>query len=635
MSLLDYYKNEVEDKSDEDEDSGPREGISGEIFNLNKLAAELTKCDKSVESEDLIKKSMLKNPFLKESLKKEKVLKATVDVMYLKNYPAGSCVIREGEPGSNLYVCADGFLDVLQGNKKINTLQPGTVFGELALLYNQKRMATIVAKTPCSLWVLDRKDFHHIIMKDNIQRREENVKYLKSVPLLKNLDDSVLKKMSDLLTAKLFPKDTVIIKQGDEGRIFYIITSGKVVVTAKEADGTEKTLKILGKGDFFGEMAILNDDKRAATVTALAPAVECLLLDRIPFINLLGTMKELREEVKIRNRTVSEKVEKVSEYQDVDFKDLDVVGTLGVGAFGRVELVQHKKDKNLVFAMKCLKKVHVVEQQQKEHVFNEKEVMLECRNPFIARLYKTYRDSKYLYLLQEVCLGGDVFAMLHKKKRLDEHFVKFIAACVTEAFDYLHQNGMVYRDLKPENMLFDARGYVKLVDFGLAKKIGPTDKTWTFVGTPDYLAPEMILGKGHDRSVDYWTLGILIYELSVGRPPFKEKDPLKTCNSILKGIDRVAFPGTMNKTLQLLIKKLCRQEPTERLGYLKEGVAGIKEQKWFQGFDWESLQSGKMKAPYVPKIKGPTDLSNFEVTVKNEKIPPDDLTGWDAGFETI
>ena len=117
----------------------------------------------------------------------------------------------------------------------------------------------------------------------------------------------------------------------------------------------------------------------------------------------------------------------------------------------------------------------------------------------------------------EACLGGDVWTILQKRKFLDENSAKFMTACVVEAFDYLHVRGIVYRDLKPENLLLDAKGYVKLVDFGFAKKVNPPEKTWTFAGTPEYLAPEIILNKGHDRAVDYWSLGIFVHELMVGR----------------------------------------------------------------------------------------------------------------------
>lgn len=131
-------------------------------------------------------------------------------------------------------------------------------------------------------------------------------------------------------------------------------------------------------------------------------------------------------------------------------------------------------------------------------------------------MYKTFRDDKYIYMLLEACLGGEVWTILRDKKFFDEYTTKFIIACVIEAFQYLHPKGIIYRDLKPENLLLDSRGYVKLVDFGFAKNVGVLKKTYSFCGTPAYIAPEIIRKKGHNKAVDYWALGILTHELLTG-----------------------------------------------------------------------------------------------------------------------
>lgn len=199
----------------------------------------------------------------------------------------------------------------------------------------------------------------------------------------------------------------------------------------------------------------------------------------------------------------------------------------------------------------------------------------------------------------EACLGGDVWTQLQKTKFFEEKTSKFVTGCVVEAFEYLHTRGVIYRDLKPENLMIDTEGYVKLVrmtyrvrkykefffesichlqvDFGFAKRVGPNNKTWTFAGTPEYVAPEIILNKGHDRAVDYWALGVFIHELLVGKPPFRGKDHMKTYNLILRGIDVVQMPQKIPKSAQHLIKGLCRQNPTDRLGYQKKGIADVKK----------------------------------------------------------
>lgn len=206
-----------------------------------------------------------------------------------------------------------------------------------------------------------------------------------------------------------------------------------------------------------------------------------------------------------------------AEYLDIEFDDLSLITTIGIGGFGRVELVKYTKDESVrTFALKCLKKQNIVDTRQEQHVLSERNIMLACDCTFIAKLYRTYHDQKYVYMLLEACLGGEVWTILRDRGYFDDFTAQFIIGCVLEAFEYLHKRGIVYRDLKPENLMLDDRGYIKLVDFGFAKYIGYSTKTWTFCGTPEYVAPEIILNKGHDRAVDYWALGILIGELLTG-----------------------------------------------------------------------------------------------------------------------
>lgn len=256
-----------------------------------------------------------------------------------------------------------------------------------------------------------------------------------------------------------------------------------------------------------------------------------------------------------------------------------MLATLGVGGFGRVELVQIQGDNGRSFALKQMKKAQIVETRQQQHIMSEKEIMGEANCDFIVKLYKTFKDRKYLYMLMESCLGGELWTVLRDKGHFDDGTTRFYTACVVEAFDYLHSRNIIYRDLKPENLLLDIHGYVKLVDFGFAKRLQSGRKTWTFCGTPEYVAPEVILNRGHDISADYWSLGVLMFELLTGTPPFTGADPMKTYNIILKGIDAIEFPRNITRNATALIKKLCRDNPAERLGYQKGGISEIQKHK--------------------------------------------------------
>ncbi|XP_053695892.1 cGMP-dependent protein kinase 1 [Sabethes cyaneus] len=582
------------------------------------------------DAEVMIKKAITANEFLNNLMDEER-LKAVTDAMSPMTFPPNSYIIKEGDIGAHFFVSANGTYEVVVENKVIKSFGRGVVFGELAILYKAKRFASIRVTTEAKVWMLERRVFQKIMMKSGRKEREENVKFLSTVSILKDLEIEKLHKISDLLKREFYATGSTIIQQGDPGDKFYIIRGGSVNVIKTDRNGVDKLVGTLQRGAYFGEQALLHEDRRLASIIANPPGTECLTLNRIAFNEFLGGLEKLRE-IKLFDdmpRT-SDNRKIVSEYEHIQLHDLTYIGTLGIGGFGRVELVQCRNRQT--FALKYLKKIEMVRQQQQEHAYSEKDIMLSCNSPFIVRLYKTYRDKKYLYFLMEACLGGDVWTILQKSKYFDERTARFMTGCVVEAFEYLHSRNMIYRDLKPENLMLDEKGYIKLVDFGFAKRIGANQKTWTFAGTPEYVSPEIILNKGHDRAVDYWALGVFIHELLVGKPPFRGKNHMKTYNAILRGIDIIELPSRIPKKAQVLIKRLCRQTPAERLGYGKNGIADIKNHPWFAGFEWQRLKDRTLLAPLVRPIQSDTDLSNFDEYPKDLDEPPDETSGWDINF---
>uniref|UniRef100_A0A8C7X1N1 cGMP-dependent protein kinase n=1 Tax=Oryzias sinensis TaxID=183150 RepID=A0A8C7X1N1_9TELE len=302
--------------------------------------------------------------------------------------------------------------------------------------------------------------------------------------------------------------------------------------------------------------------------------------------------------------------------------------TFCFSAYSQVKL----KDDETTFALKCIKKKHVVDTRQQQHIYSEKKILQQTNSSFIIRLFRTFRDNKYIYMLLEVCLGGELWTVLRDMSCFEEPTARFCIGCVLEAFDYLHCMGIIYRDLKPENLLLDADGYVKMADFGFAKQIGIGRKTWTFCGTPEYVAPEVIMNKGHDFGADCWSLGILVFELLTGNPPFSGSDPIKIYTMVLHGIDRVDFPKRIGKRPDDLIRRLCKLNPVERIGNKKNGIMDIKKHKWFQGFNWEGLQGRKLPSPLKRELRGPMDHSNFDMFPPDSEEAPDELSGWDKDF---
>ncbi|XP_073241493.1 cGMP-dependent protein kinase 1-like isoform X3 [Porites lutea] len=621
------------------------QGVSAEPKQLNhaNIQKYLRHYPKSERSKELIKDAILDNDFLKKLEASQ--IREVMECMYEKKCKKDEYVIKEGEQGSHLYVLEDGKVKVTKEGAVLGQMGPGRVFGELAILYKCPRTASVKAETEVRMWAIDRQTFQTIMMKTGMMRQKEHMDFLKSVPLLKDLREDILSKVADVIEEVSYDEGEYIIRQGARGDTFFIIKKGKVNVTQRTSVHADpKHIRTLQGGEFFGEKALKGEDLRTANCIAGKGGVDCLVLDREAFEAYIGSLEDMKTDKysdekrgvepqmlrmiqEMESRTKAEQ----DEFAKVNLRDLSIIKTLGVGGFGRVELVQLANDKR-TFALKTLKKHHIVETRQQEHIMSEKKIMMESNCPFIVRLYKTFTNNKYLFMLLEACLGGELWTILRDKGSFDDGTTRFYVGCVIEAFTYLHERGIVYRDLKPENLLLDSKGYCKLVDFGFAKRIGFGRKTWTFCGTPEYVAPEIILNKGHDLSSDYWSLGILMFELLTGSPPFTGSDPMKTYNIILKGIDMIEFPRKVLKNAHALIKKLCRDNPTERLGYQKGGLKDIMKNKWFDGFNWEGLRQRKLQAPIIPKIKSPTDASNFDDYPPDDETPPDDTTGWDKDF---
>ncbi|KAG8122940.1 hypothetical protein E2320_018281, partial [Naja naja] len=337
------------------------------------------------------------------------------------------------------------------------------------------------------------------------------------------------------------------------------------VDVTRNVDGQEEHIRVLKAGDHFGELSLIRNIRRTAScraqdeVTCIAVAKEGSFLEGPPTpVRLQDLLPVFYEDGEQRGRPV----------------------VLGTGGFGTVELVRNTVEgQDYFFALKRLRKDHVVQKRQQDHVLMEKKVLQQSRCPFIVRLFSTFRDSRHVYLLLEFCQGGELWAKLREVRCFSEPVAIFCSACVVEALDYLHGQGIVYRDLKPENLMLDAKGYVKLVDFGFAKALRRGEKTYSFCGTPEYLAPEILRHEGHDYAVDFWTLGVLIFEMLVGRPPFHSTEPQKIYSRIMDGV--FSFPAFVSEAACSLIAKLCRRRPGQRLGNTSSGIRGIRKHRVF------------------------------------------------------
>ncbi|KAI0703585.1 cAMP dependent protein kinase [Cytidiella melzeri] len=291
--------------------------------------------------------------------------------------------------------------------------------------------------------------------------------------------------------------------------------------------------------------------------------------------------------------------------------DFEVKGTLGTGTFGRVLLVKLRgtssSTANNCFALKVLRKSEIVRLRQVEHVNAERYILSRARHPFVVDLYATFQDSMNIYMLQSYVPGGELFTHLRRAQRFTPDVTRFYLATIILALKYLHSFNIIYRDLKPENLLLDSRGYVRLIDFGFAKIVD--DRTWTLCGTPEYLAPEIIQSDGHGKAADWWACGILAYEMMVGYPPFFDETPYGIYEKILKG--RIHWPKDMDRLSRDIIKAFLHPDRSKRLGNMIGGAQDVLDHPWFRGVDWDALERREIRAPIVPHVSSLEDMRHF------------------------
>ncbi|KAI0064693.1 Pkinase-domain-containing protein [Artomyces pyxidatus] len=300
-------------------------------------------------------------------------------------------------------------------------------------------------------------------------------------------------------------------------------------------------------------------------------------------------------------------------HRSLKLTDFEVKGTLGTGTFGRVLLVKLRStaatqsNTTNFFAMKVLRKTEVVRLRQVDHVKAERHILSRVRHPFIVDLYATFQDSLNIYMLLSYVPGGELFTHLRRAGRFSPDVTRFYLATIVLALKYLHSFNIIYRDLKPENLLLDHRGYLRLTDFGFAKIVD--DRTWTLCGTPEYLAPEIIQSDGHGKPADWWACGILAYEMMVGYPPFFDETAYGIYERILDG--KIQWPRDMDPLSRDLIKGFLHPDRTKRLGNMIAGPQGVLDHPWFRGVDWDALERREIRAPIVPHVTSLDDTRYF------------------------
>uniref|UniRef100_A0A8C7WJ64 protein kinase C n=1 Tax=Oncorhynchus mykiss TaxID=8022 RepID=A0A8C7WJ64_ONCMY len=311
-------------------------------------------------------------------------------------------------------------------------------------------------------------------------------------------------------------------------------------------------------------------------------------------------------------KTVSQPTPKREVNGGMQMEDFNCVSVLGRGHFGKVLLAEFKRSGKL-YAIKALKKGDVVMRDEVDSLMCEKrifETINSSHHPFLVNLHGCFQTADHVCFVMDYSPGGDLMTHIHTSI-FTERQAQFYASCVLLGLEFLHQNKIVYRDLKLDNLLMDADGYVRIADFGLCKEgMGHGDRTSTFCGTPEFLAPEVLTDNNYTRCVDWWGLGVLIYEMLVGESPFPGDDEEEVFDSIVN--DEVRYPRFLSPESVSITQKLLQKNPERRLGSGEPDANEVKKHRFFQGVDWAALLHKKVVPPFFPRIRTPGDVSNFD-----------------------
>eukprot|EP00956_Cyclotella_meneghiniana_P037142 scaffold134820_cov57-Cyclotella_meneghiniana.AAC.8 len=566
----------------------------------------------TIQNDNQTKDVLKKVPFLSDL--DEEFINRIADALTTVYYDAGETIFERGSEGSVFYVIREGKVEYEHKKRGVKTLGPGDYFGEQAIVKNEPRKADATAVKDTIALALSREVFEKVLGPlSEVIARSNDRRLLRSVPLFANSDieNFEIELMGALIDEVKYPAEREILTEGDyvDAPALYLVRSG--VLEAFTDDGESRILK---SGTYFGEDCLLPDEdekyggkggmkQSKETVEVLEDCV----LGKLTLANIDAVILDLSRMGNKKNGGKKDTLDR-----SIDIFKLERHTLLGAGTFGQVWLASDNNT-GKAYALKVQIKREIIDHHQAEGVCREREVMAKIDHPFVIKLVNTDQDKQSIFMLLNLVQGGELFNVMHNDDRdcIPEDEVKFYTACILEGLAYMHRRRILYRDLKPENVLIDDLGYCVIVDLGFAKVVN--DKTYTLCGTPLYLAPEVILSRGHDKGADYWSLGCLMYEMISGQTPFYDDniDQITLFKRIVHG--RYRFPsGYFSDVAQDLIRGMLANKSTQRLGCLAQAERDIKDHPFLEEVNFGKLGKRLATAPWVPQLRDPLDASCFE-----------------------
>ena len=478
---------------------------------------------------------------------------------------------------------------VLEGNivdKKINKVEAKRyeILFEKKLSENSDEALknNLVAEPDCIIAEIDFQKFKENVGGglDEAQIKSIQLASFEHVPMFRILSDDKIEFLQKNLKVEKFANGKKIITQGEIGDKLFIIKKGRVDFFVNS-----RYIRSLNDGEEFGARALISTEKRSATAIANGE-VSCYTLTAEIFKSILEPNL---------NDYFTNKI--FLEDNTIELKDLDNVKELGSGNFGCVNLVRNRKNKYL-YAIKALNLEQIKLENLEDCVEVERDVLLKIDHPFIMKMVKYLKNENYIFFINEYIKGKELWEVIRDIGLLNKEQTQYYGASILLAMDYLHKQKIIYRDIKPENVMVSVKGYIKIIDFGTVKEI--QDRTSTIIGTSHYMAPEVNKGEGYSFQVDIWSIAICMYEFFCGKLPFGEDydDPMDIYRAVSQ--EDLTFPSFVrDEKFMKLMNKMLRKNPTDRLWKFKQ----IKEDPYFKDFDWNKLISLSYPPPYKLKMK--------------------------------
>lgn len=567
----------------------------------------------TIQNDNQTKDVLRKVPFLSDL--DDEFIHRIADALTTVYYDKGDMIFERGSEGSVFYVIREGRVEYEHRKRGIKILGPGDYFGEQAIVKNEPRKADAKAVKDTIALALSREVFEKVLGPlSEVIARSNDRRLLRSVPLFANSDieNFEIELMGALIDEVKYVSEREILTEGDyvDAPALYLVRSG--VLEAFTDDGDSRILK---SGSYFGEDTLMPDEDQKyggkGGMKQSRETVEVLedcVLGKLSLANIDSVILDLS---RMGNKKGGRKGKDMLD-RSIDIFELERHTLLGAGTFGQVWLASDNNT-GKAYALKVQIKRELIDHHQAQGVCRERDVMSKIDNPFVIKLVNTAQDNQSVFMLLNLVQGGELFNVMHNDERdcIPEKEVKFYSAGILEGLAYMHRRRIVYRDLKPENVLIDDKGYTVIVDLGFAKVVN--DKTYTLCGTPLYLAPEVILSRGHDKGADYWSLGCLMYEMILGQTPFYDHniDQITLFKRIVHG--RYRFPSrAFTEEAQDLIAGMLANKLTQRLGCLAQAERDIKQHAFMADINFGKLAKRMMKAPWVPQLRDPLDASCFE-----------------------